>query len=72
MNTLMTLEEVNRIIRALLKDRDALIAQLQVVLDCVDYTSGNCKPNEPVGGVLSKEVIKNAKSEIKRIKGDFK
>jgi hypothetical protein len=64
----MTLEEVNKIIRALLKDRHDLIAQLQVILDCIDYTSGNCKPNEPVGGVLPKEIIVKAKSEIQRIK----
>jgi|WetSurSiteA1Bulk_404760.scaffolds.fasta_scaffold325743_2 hypothetical protein len=68
----MTLEEVNKIIRELLKERDVFIAQLQVILDCVDYTSGNCRPNEPVGGVLPAEVIKNARTEIKRIKESFK
>lgn len=30
---------------------------LLTLLDQVDYTAGNCRPNEMVGAVLSKEVI---------------
>jgi hypothetical protein len=30
---------------------------LLTILDQVDYTSGNCRPNEMVGAVLPKEVI---------------
>lgn len=58
-------------IEVLTVERDALLVQLEVMLDCVDYTSGNCKLNEPVGGVLPKEVIANARAEIKKIKENF-
>jgi hypothetical protein len=30
---------------------------LLTLLDQVDYTAGNCRPNEMVGGVLPKEII---------------
>ena len=30
---------------------------LLIILDQVDYTAGNCRPNEMVGAVLSKEII---------------
>lgn len=39
---------------------------LQTMLDCVDYTSGNCKANEPVGGVLPKEIITKAKEALEK------
>ena len=34
---------------------------LLVILDCVDYTRGNCRVNEMVGAVLPKEVIEQAR-----------
>ena len=37
-----------------------MITALGVLLDCVDYTSGNCRLNEPVGGVLPKEIIERS------------
>ena len=43
----------------------ALRSLLMVVLDAVDYTAGNCRPNEMVGAVLSQEVIKLVKQEAK-------
>lgn len=33
-------------------------AALRTLLDQVDYTAGNCTPNEMVGAVLPREVIK--------------
>jgi hypothetical protein len=39
---------------------------LQVILDCVDYTVGNCRPNEMVGAVLSQEVIELARAALQR------
>lgn len=38
---------------------------LMVVLDAIDYTAGNCRPNEMVGAVLPQEVIKLIKQESK-------
>ncbi len=35
---------------------------LTVVLDCVDYTAGNCRVNEMVGAVLPKEIIEQARN----------
>ena len=37
---------------------------LTIVLDQVDYTAGNCRPNEMVGAVLPKEVIALARQAI--------
>ena len=45
-------------------ERDALKTQLMVILDCIDYTAGNCRVNEPIGGVLSKEIINATKVAI--------
>jgi hypothetical protein len=42
-----------------------LLAMLQTVLDCVDYTAGACRPNEPVGGVLPQTLISFARATIK-------
>jgi hypothetical protein len=39
---------------------------LRVILDCVDYTVGNCRPNEMVGAVLSPEVIELAREVLRR------
>jgi len=51
---------------------------LQVVLDCVDYTVGNCRINAMVGAALPREVIELAKKAIrstttsgKRVKKDW-
>jgi len=43
---------------------DKLSSALGVMLDCVDYTAGNCRVNEPVGGVLPKEIIAKAKEAL--------
>jgi hypothetical protein len=43
---------------------DDVVASIMVVLDCVDYTVGNCRPNEPVGGVLPKEVIVRTRAAL--------
>ena len=40
-------------------------AKTQVMLDCVDYTVGNCRPNEPIGGILPRIVIENIKDAWK-------
>jgi hypothetical protein len=37
---------------------------LATVLDSVDYTAGNCRPNEMVGAVLPKEMIVMARQAI--------
>lgn len=37
---------------------------LQTLLDQVDYTKGNCRPNEMVGAVLPKEIIKLCRQAI--------
>jgi hypothetical protein len=34
---------------------------LRLMLDCVDYTAGNCRVNEMVGAVLPREIIERAK-----------
>lgn len=46
-----------------------LLAMLQVVLDCVDYTAGACKLNEPVSGVLPQTVISFARAAIAKARG---
>ena len=43
----------------------ALRSLLMVVLDAVDYTAGNCRPNEMVGAVLPQQVLKLIKQEAK-------
>ncbi len=48
--------------RELLDDLSELASVLGVILDSVDYTSGACRLNESVGGVLPKELIERAKS----------
>lgn len=37
--------------------REALL----LLLDCIDYESGACRVNEPIGGVLPVEVLRRAK-----------
>ena len=34
---------------------------LLLLLDCIDYESGACRANEPIGGVLPVEVLRLAK-----------
>lgn len=38
-----------------------LRAALAALLDAMDYTSGNCRPNEQVGAVVPKILILNAR-----------
>lgn len=47
---------------------DEMLAALQVLLDAIDYTSGNCRVNEMVGAVLPKELIEKAKAAIAQAK----
>lgn len=42
-----------------------LLAALQTVLDCVDYTSNACGPTEMVAAALPRIVIANAKEAIR-------
>lgn len=39
---------------------------LLTLLDQIDYTAGNCRPNEMVGAVLSKEIIAMCRQAIKK------
>ncbi len=43
---------------------DKLKNTLAVVLDFVDYTAGNCRPNEMVGAVLPQTIIKQAREVL--------
>lgn len=45
---------------------DEIRSALLVVLDCVDYTSGNCSINEMVGAVLPKECIASARQAVRQ------
>ena len=40
-------------------------AALQVLLDCMDFTKGNCNPTEMVGAVVPIEVIENASRALR-------
>ena len=42
-----------------------LRAALGAVLDCIDYTSGACRPTEQVGAVIAVEVLELAKRALK-------
>jgi len=42
-----------------------LSGALRLILDQVDYTVGNCRVNEMVGGVLDPLIIKAAKEALK-------
>ena len=55
---------------SLRKQLEQLSTNLSVILDCVDYSAGNCKPNEPVGGVLPKVVIDNARLALAKLQGE--
>jgi len=35
-----------------------------LVLDCADYTQGNCRANEMVGAVLPKEIIAKMRAVV--------
>jgi hypothetical protein len=49
------------IIEYALTDKEKLSVALHLLLDSVDYTLGNCRPNEMVGSVLGKETIKRVR-----------
>jgi len=49
---------------AALKRAEALQSKLMLVLDQVDYTAGNCAPNEMVGAVLARGVIAIARTAL--------
>jgi len=51
-------------------EREELRVALGVVLDQADYTSGNCRGNEAVGAVLSRQVIALARAALAQTKGD--
>ncbi len=47
---------------------ERLTAALLLVLDQVDYTVGNCRPNEMIGAVLPVEVITVARKALEDVK----
>ena len=47
------------------QERDQFKSILLVILDCVDYTAGNCRVNEMVGAVLPREVIERARQAVR-------
>lgn len=53
---------------AKLVQKDKRIRELEeallCILDATDYTAGYCKVNEPVGGVLPKILIENARTAL--------
>ena len=49
---------------SLKRKNEGLRQWLLVVLDCADYTAGNCRVNEMVGAVLPKEVIEQAREAL--------
>ena len=49
-------------------DNAKLRAYLGALLDCVDYTSGACRINEPIAGVLPRVVLDNAKAALEATK----
>lgn len=51
--------------KIILEDKaDELRTALLLVLDCVDYTHGNCRMNEMVAAVLPKEIIERARKAV--------
>ena len=42
-----------------------LRSSLQAILDAVDYTAGNCRPNAMVGATLDRVLITNARETLK-------
>lgn len=44
---------------------ERLRSELLLVLDQVDYTSGACRANEMIGGVLDQSVIVSARDALK-------
>ena len=51
--------------KIVLEDKaDELRTVLLLVLDCVDYTRGNCRMNEMVAAVLPKEIIERARKAV--------
>ena len=46
------------------EENEVLRQWLNVVLDCADYTAGNCGVTEMVGAVLPKEVIEQARDAL--------
>lgn len=61
-------EEISRIIaRELAQERQAaqkIKAALNVVLDQVDYTKGNCRQIDLVGAVLQRDIIDKAREAL--------
>lgn len=53
---------------ALIAAAPELLEALQVLLDQVDYTAGNCGITEMVGAVLPKEIIQKARTVIAKAK----
>ena len=41
-----------------------IASALRAILDAIDYTTGNCRPNEMVGAVLDKRIIENARAAL--------
>lgn len=62
------LDELLNGAEAEVRNLEAVVPVLQVLLDQVDYTSGACSLTEMVGAVLPKQVIENARIALANLK----
>ena len=60
----IVIEAYNRTIAEKDKRIRELETTLQILLDAVDYTSGNCKVSEMIGAVLPKVLIETARKTL--------
>lgn len=58
-------EALARIIVLAVNSKDGLMSSLHAILDAVDYTQGNCRLNEPIGGVLPEGLILRARQAMR-------
>lgn len=43
-----------------------LFVALQLIMDSVDYTDGNCAPNEMIAAILPVEIIRRARNALNK------
>ena len=65
--TIMKQSKKMRKQRKQLTQYEELEAALRVILDAVDYMSGNCRLNEMVGAVLPKELIAKGRDALSEL-----